>query len=313
MNLPAVRSLRLLVFIIALLLVGLAFYPGTLVSPYEPQSYQYEHAVAPESTENFEQYTADVDPPVREYDDLSPAGQTLFDRARAEPAGTYSGWHRYTPTVCRPAMVVCDGVHANELPPEFTYGENLEPAESLSIIVDGDAQRSSDSRTQSGDGEDRYLLRTGDMSHADSLFAFDEIVSVVTLVPLGLFFAAVAVTPTLSPRGHRVAALAVGGGIGLVVISAVTVPPLVLLGVSVGSLAGAAVVPKSKRTLAGLSLVGGAVAVLGVLTPYIGMFTPLSVEAIGLSLGIAIWLGFAVAAGYTIYLVGAENTATNSE
>jgi len=240
MKLSSIRSFRLIAFVVALLLVGLAFYPGMLASPYEPLSHQYSHAVTPESSESFEQHSAEFDPPVREYDTLSPDGQDLFDRTRAEPANKNSDWHRYTPNVCRPEMIVCDGVHIDDLPTEFTYGEDLEPSETSTIIVDGD---------------DRYLLRTGSTSHADTFLGewIDGILTLVTLVPLGLFVAAVAAK------------------------------------------AG------SKRMLVGLSLAGGTVAALGLLAPYIEMFTSISVATIQLSLFITIWLGFAIAGSYTIY------------
>lgn len=287
MKLSSIRSLRLIAFVVALLLVGLAFYPGMLASPYEPLPHQYSHAVTPESSESFEQHTEEFDPPVREYDSLSPVGQDLFDRTRAEPAHRNSDWHRYTPNICRPEMIVCDGVHVDDLPTEFTYGEDLEPSETSTIIVDGD---------------DRYLLRTGDTSHADGFVDIDVILVLVTLLPLGLFVAVVAAAPTLSRREHRLAALAAGGGGGLLVFGVVTISiQTVLLGIAGVVLGGSLGVPSSDRTLAGLSLAGVTVAALGLLTPYIVMFTSISVGNIGMPLLIAIWLGFAIAAGYTIY------------
>lgn len=208
------RRLRYLGIAVAVLLVVLALYPGTLASPYlSPQeTTQYSHAVTPESSDTYEEWTEEFDPDYYRYEELSPEARELFDRTRtAEPSE--HGWERtFTPRICRDVVLVCDGYVRGELPEEFTYGEELTPDEALVIVQHG---------------EDRYLLKTGEFGHGDRFALPIRPVGVwLTLLPLALFVGGVAVSATTD----RALAGTVGGG-ALVGVLGFLAPYLEMIGV----------------------------------------------------------------------------------
>lgn len=207
------RSIRVLGLLVAVVLLALLFYPGTLAAPYLPgqETVQYSHAVTPESTERYAEHTEALDPPVYEYHELSPEAQELFDRTRESEAEEFGWEHRYTPTICAEFMLVCDGYFAEDLPEEFTYGEDLTPDEAFLVIEDGDG---------------RYLLKTGDLGHGDMIaLPVRELILSLSLLPLALFLA----LSMALPIGHRFQIGSVGAGIGVATL-AVSAPYLELLG-----------------------------------------------------------------------------------
>lgn len=142
-----------------MLLVALLFHPATFAAPY-PQEHdsQYAHTLVSE-------WEGDGELEVYEYDELSPVARELFDRTR-EADGFYS------PDVCAEFMLVCDGYYEDDLPDEFAYGSYLSPSESHVIVEDGD---------------ERYVLKTGQGSVQAMYFDTGGIVSFVTLIPTALF------------------------------------------------------------------------------------------------------------------------------
>lgn len=215
------RRLRVLGLGVALLLVVLALYPGTLASPsLSPhESVQYSHAVEPESSERYAEWTEEVDLDTYAYEDLSPPARELFDRTRAAEPSQYGWKYTYTPRVCRDAVLVCDGFFRHELPAEFTYGEELTPQEALVIVEDGD---------------DRYLLKTGQFGHGDRFGPPVRQVGVwLTVFPLALFVGVVAV----SAASDRVLVGTVGWGV-LVATLAVLAPYLEMIGAMSARLLG---------------------------------------------------------------------------
>ncbi|MFC7226613.1 hypothetical protein N0B31_04300 [Salinirubellus salinus] len=168
---PDARRLRIAGLVVAVVLLGLAAYPGTLASPYETTrgDPSYDHAIVTESSATYDEYAADPDIEIYRYEELSPAAQDLFDRALAEPDGVFE------PTVCRGFVLVCDGYAQSDLPPEFEYGTRLRPDEALQFVEKG--------------GE-RYLFRTGTINHA-TLFGFSNLLFLAwpTVIPLGILVA----------------------------------------------------------------------------------------------------------------------------
>lgn len=208
------RLLRLSGVAVAVVLLGLAFYPGTLATPYvtADDTPKYAHTIVPESSPVYEEYTEEYEPRVYQYDDLSPAGQEVFDRARAaEPRPQYSGERRYVPDVCRDFVLVCDEYSRDELPEQFTYGTELTYEESLAFVEDGD---------------DRYLLQTGITGHLFfGPFPVRFVVAWLTMLPLAALVAVV----TVRSGSDRALGGAVGGG-ALVAVLAVLTPYVEMVG-----------------------------------------------------------------------------------
>lgn len=184
--------------VIAVLLLGLAFYPGTFATPYvtAQETPKYTHTIVPESSSLYDEFTEDYNHEVYQYDELSPVGQELFDQTRAaEPRPQYNGERRYIPDVCRDFMLVCDEYSQDELPEQFTYGTELDYEDAFVFIEDGD---------------DRYLLQTGITGHLFfAPFPIDFAIRWLTVLPLALFITVV----THKAESDRVLGGAVGGGI----------------------------------------------------------------------------------------------------
>lgn len=189
--------------VIAILLVGLIFYPGALASPYitAQDGPQYAHTIIPESSPMYEEYTSEYELETYRYDELSPVARELFDRTRAaDPRPQYNDERRYIPDVCRDFVLVCDAYSQNELPGEFTYGTELSTEATLQFI----------------EADERYLFQTGYTSHA-TLFAFPFrfFMAVLVMLPLAI---GVAVTAVKSENA-RILAGTVGGGVVVAVLS----------------------------------------------------------------------------------------------
>jgi len=200
MNDSSARLLRVAGVAMAVLLLCLAFYPGTLASPYVTASDtpRYAHTIIPESSSLYDDYTDESDLAVYQYAELSPVAQELFDRTRAaEPRPQYGDQRRFVPDVCPEFMLVCDTYAAEELPEEFRYGEELSRSEALQFVV--------------ADGE-QYLLRTGTMSHG-AFFPYPDrlIAAWLTMLPLALLIGYLALT---GGNGRMLgASVAVGSGV----------------------------------------------------------------------------------------------------
>lgn len=189
------RPLRIAGIAVAVVVLGLAFYPGTLTSPYVTgeDTPRYAHTMVPESSPQYEEVTREHDPEVYQYDELSPTGRELFDRTRAAEPRLY-GERRYIPVVCRDFVLVCDAYARDQLPEEFTYGTELTYEEAFVFVEDGD---------------DRYLLQTGITGHL--LFAPFPVgfaLAWLTMLPLAGFVAVV----TGRSESDRVLGGVVGGG-----------------------------------------------------------------------------------------------------
>lgn len=208
------RILRFSGLIVAVILLGLAFYPGTLATPYvtAQETPKYAHTIIPESSPLYEEYTEDYNHEVYQYDELSPVGQELFDQTRAaEPRPQYNRERRYIPDVCRDFMLVCDKYSQDELPEQFTYGTELDYEEAFVFIEDGD---------------DRYLLQTGITGHLFfAPFPVDFVIRRLTVIPLAIFVAVV----TLRSESDRVHGGAVVGGM-LVATVGVLAPYMEMVG-----------------------------------------------------------------------------------
>jgi hypothetical protein len=201
---PSGRTLQILGIVTAVLLVVLLFYPGTFSSPYvDPNLDQFSHTLESE-------WEGDGEIPVYQYDELSPAAQDLFDRTRSA-GGSYS------PDVCAEFMLVCDGYYEDELPDEFAYGAYLSPSESHVIVEEGD---------------ERYVLKTGQGSVQAIYFDTGGIVSFVTLIPTALFLAFVVGANRIigTTAADRVLGASVAGGATLGALSLVA-PYLEMYGV----------------------------------------------------------------------------------
>lgn len=138
--------------VVALLLVGLPFYPGTFSPGYDTNSHIYEHAIEAGPADGVAdelELEAGTEPEdiTYEYEALSPAARALFDRTlSADPTP-------YVPAVCHNYVLVCDGYFEEELPSEFVYGAGPQDEFRYSVIeYDGD----------------RYLLRTGSIGYHNS-------------------------------------------------------------------------------------------------------------------------------------------------
>jgi len=131
--------------VVALLLIGLPFYPGTFTPGYEQNSYNYEHEIEAGPANNVTGGLelgggTNLEDITYEYEDLSPAAQELFDRTLSADSSTY------VPVVCQNHVLVCDGYYKQDLPSEFIYGPGPQDEFRYSVIeYDGN----------------QYLLRTG--------------------------------------------------------------------------------------------------------------------------------------------------------
>lgn len=186
MTLPSNRLLRLSGALVAILLLGLASYTGTLASPYVTgqDSLQYSHAIVPETSAAYDEEVR----PVYQYDELSPVAQTFVDRTRAAPND------EYIPNVCRDFMLVCDEYTRDELPDEFTYGKQLGYGEGLVFIEDGN---------------DRFLLETGSTFHGLPFIPVRLLSAWLTVLPLAVIVA----VATFRSKNGRVHAGTVSTGV----------------------------------------------------------------------------------------------------
>ena len=197
------RVLRLFGIAAAVGLVFLASYPGAFASPYEPASEteRYQHAIIPESSDAYEKMTGEREFETVDYAELSPTAQELIDRTKAGEPG-HCDRIRYTPEICQDFVLVCDEYRADELPGEFTYGEDLRPEDAYVLVEDGD---------------DRYILQTGAEGHAD-MFMRAGIIGrffvLVTLIPLAAVVGGVAV----GTEEDRLLAGTVGGGVAVAAV-----------------------------------------------------------------------------------------------
>jgi hypothetical protein len=178
------RALRVAGFVIVVLLVGLAFYSGTVASPYVAED-SYHHQVVPETAaaynETFEQA------PTYRYSELSPIARTFVDRTRATPDG------KYTPTVCQAFVLTCDAYTQAEFPEEFTYGKEILEEDAYAVIEDGDEQ---------------FLLQTGRVNHGWFALPVRFLTSWLLVLPL----AGVVGVITFRSDNERVLGGAVGVG-----------------------------------------------------------------------------------------------------
>ena len=222
---PSTRSLRYAGIAVAVVLLGLAFYPGALATPYvtADETPKYAHTIVPESSPNYDDYTEGYDHEVYQYDDLSPVGRELFDRTRAaEPRAQHNDERRYIPDVCRGFVLVCDEYAQDELPEQFTYGTELDYDEAFVFVEDGD---------------ERYLLRTGTTGHMFlAPFPFRFFLGMLALLPLSLFVAVV----TFGPWSDRSVVGAVGG-VALVAVLSVLTPYVEMAGFGSARVVGLAV------------------------------------------------------------------------
>lgn len=222
------RLLRLSGLAVAILLLGLAFYPGAFATPYvtAEETPKYAHTIVPASSSLYEEYTEDFDHEVYQYDELSPVGQELFDRTRdAEPRQQYNGERRYIPDVCRDFMLVCDEYSSSELPDQFEYGTELTYEEAFVFIEDGD---------------ERYLLQTGITGHLFfAPFPMNFVIRWLTVIPLAVFVASV----SRRFESESVLRRTIGGGI-LVATVGVSTPYIEMVGLG------------SARTIGVLFMVG---------------------------------------------------------
>ena len=204
--------LRIAGLCVAIALLALAAYPGTLAEPYDTArgDPSYFHTIVREDSSTYEEYAAEVDTTYR-YEELSPAGQRFFDRALEAPR-VGGGQRRFEPTVCAGFVLTCDAYAQSDLPPEFTYGTQLPPDFALQFVEKG--------------GE-RYLLQTGFINHA-GLFGFSNTLFLAwpTVIPLGLFVGRAA----LNSDSERFVAATAGLGAAVAAL-ALAAPYLDMFGV----------------------------------------------------------------------------------
>lgn len=156
------RVLRVAGVVVALALVGLAFYPGTFATPYA-DDYEYRHQIVPDTAADYENTVEQAQ--VYQYSELSPVAQTFVDRTRSAPNDVY------VPTVCQDWTLTCDAYRADELPEEFTYGDELRTEEANVVIADG---------------EERFLLQTGMVGHGWFYLPFRLLSAWLALLPLAV-------------------------------------------------------------------------------------------------------------------------------
>lgn len=160
---------------VAVVLVALAFYPGTLATSETVPEYTY--SLTPESTDEYE-YTVDRidaqydgDPPVYQYENLSPLVQALFDQTNnADPDD------RYRTPVCTDSQIFCDGHSRSDLLDEefkaFSLPEDIQTQDAFVFVEDGD---------------DRYLLvMTQPGGHTESRYMFHLLLVGLTVIPAGI-------------------------------------------------------------------------------------------------------------------------------
>ncbi|MFT4889237.1 MAG: hypothetical protein ACI9YT_000146 [Halobacteriales archaeon] len=129
------------------------------------------HQIVPETAASYNE-TVEQAPSYR-YSELSPIARTCVDRTRTAPD------NEYTPVVCQGFVVTCDEYTEDDLPEEFTYGEDLRQEEASVVIQDGTEQ---------------FLLETGMVSHgwfADPIRLFT---AWLTMFPLAILVGVVALT-----------------------------------------------------------------------------------------------------------------------
>ena len=173
--------------IVALLLGALAFYPGVLAPGYNTNVEDYEQSIEAGPSENVTSEVeleagTNLEQITYRYEELSPSAQELFDRTRTADSATY------TPDICLEHVLVCNGYHQEDLPPEFTYGAGLDDASLYTVIEYGG---------------DQYLLRTGVEYTANTA---NLLYGLLWLFFRGLllFHAAIIVTTTLLRLSQRI-------------------------------------------------------------------------------------------------------------
>lgn len=171
-EMPSTSSIRVVRIVVAACLIGLAFYTGTVASPYVDTGLNgfYDNKIVNEAADSDSLEVPDEvylgtgamhNPQVEEngsvvveevnvyqYSELSPTAREIFDDTRTADTGIYSL------TLCREWVLVCDGIPRSSVPDEFTYGavgHNFGQTP-LTII-----------QTE----EQTYLLRTGAAWHGD--------------------------------------------------------------------------------------------------------------------------------------------------
>ncbi|QZA88017.1 hypothetical protein K0C01_09450 [Salinarchaeum sp. IM2453] len=199
---------RILGIITAVLLIGCLFYLGSLAYPYIfSGGADYHHSVSPETDEHYEDIVHEHNDTieVHQYEELSPAAQEVFNRAKVDGS--------FTPDICQNYTIICDGYYKDELPDDFTYGEGLSIDEAYDIIEQDD---------------NRYLLLTGDRYHATGPAidrAVPQIVLWLTVVPLVLFIGAV----TFRAENEQLIQVAVSVGLGSMIVI-IAAPYITMIG-----------------------------------------------------------------------------------
>lgn len=187
---PSTRTLRVLGVLVAALLLALSFYPGTVASPYA-EGYEHQHRIVPETAAGYNETFEEA--PEYRYSELSPRARTFFDRTRSSPNDEYE------PTVCEDWTLTCDAYEPEELPDEFTYGDEL-PAEEATVVV--------------RDGDEAYLLKTGTTRLPFFYVPFRLFKAWAAMIPASVFVGGVA----LRAEDERLLAGVTGAGaiVGLV-------------------------------------------------------------------------------------------------
>lgn len=276
---------------LAILLLGVVIYPGTFTSPHLTpfEAASYEHAVVPEGTEAFDTITAASDPPTHDYEDLSPKARELFDLTRegepeeitqfVEGESVTDVWRVYRPTVCRDFLLVCDGHRLDEFPLEFTYTTDVmyDPEIAYDLIVDGD---------------ERYLLRTGELMHGDNGDnSFERAIAWLALLPFVGVIGALSLRNGYLLQRTRYFELVVGI-IAISILASIVRSQFFLEGfdfpflilfptavfavlISLGGVVGA-VLPHTRRVYIGVLSFTGLLATFGLLAPYLAVFDLIS-------------------------------------
>lgn len=197
------RILQAAGLVLAVLLVGLAFYPGAVASPYVAEdSYRYNHQIVPETAAAYDETVEQAR--TYRYSELSGTAQTFVDRTRAAPAG------EYTPVVCQEFVLTCDEYSQDDLPPEFTYGEDLQEEDASVVIRDGD---------------EAFLFQTGMVGHGWFRLPLRFLTASLLLLPL----AGVVSLAAIRSESERVLAGAAGAG-AIIASLAVATPYIEMYG-----------------------------------------------------------------------------------
>lgn len=162
MSLSTHRILQATGLVVAAVLVGLLFYSGTLASPYvADDAGAYDNRVVPETAAAYDEHVKRA--PTYRYDELSGLARTFVDRTRAAPGD------EYTPVVCREFAVTCDEYTREDLPSEFTYGDDVREEDAFVVVRDGDEE---------------LLFQTGMISHGLPWLPVRFLTMVFLLLPL---------------------------------------------------------------------------------------------------------------------------------